>query len=124
MACDGLEFAENSYGLPRIWDSGMLVFLPSGVDETLKRMVLIAALFHFGVDVSLEYMPYCCSYDVNWSWCTSSWFPYEFRLGEVFNDLSHSVSSTNFSMRMEILLVMALYQLFPSILKQYTSLRY
>lgn len=72
----------------------MLLSLPSGFHETLEKMGFVTALYDSGFQMALGRLMYCCSRDVDWLQCASSWFPHAFTIGEVFDVMSSSASST------------------------------
>lgn len=76
----------------RIWDSGVLVSLPSGICRTLEKISLMAVLCISGFDMDLGDMAYSRSSDVDWTQCTSSLFPYDISTSEVSIFPSRSVS--------------------------------
>lgn len=54
----------------------------------------MADLYDSVFDIALRYMAYCRCRDVDWLPCTSSWFPYDFNIGEASDAASCRVSST------------------------------
>lgn len=44
LACDVCVIVNDSSGSRHIWDSDMLVYISSGVSETLRKMEVLAAL--------------------------------------------------------------------------------
>lgn len=94
LARDGPVRAEGGSSSPPVWDSGMLVSLPPGIYESLEKMGVMASLCNYGFDTSSGYMAYCGSRDVDRAQCTSSWFPYDLIMGEMYDNLLHSALST------------------------------
>lgn len=74
MACDGPCFAAGGSSLHRIWASGMLISLLSGVRETLEMKGIMAVLCNSGFEMALGYMAHYRSSDIDWPRCMSSWF--------------------------------------------------
>lgn len=73
----------------------MLMSLPSGVCETSEKTGVMEVLHDSGLDTYLGYMANCCSCNVDYTTCMSSWFPYDLSMGEMSDALSHSASSTS-----------------------------
>lgn len=71
----GMAPSDGGYSLPHEYDSGVLVWLPSGCFETMQKMGAISVLCNFGFDIGLGYMTYCLSRDFDWRHCMSSGFP-------------------------------------------------
>lgn len=92
--CDGPVSSEGDCGSPWVWDSGMLVLLLSGVCETLDKMGAVTVQPDYGFDMSLGYMLYCSSCDVNGLRCTSLQIPYNFKMGELSDVPQRSTSPT------------------------------
>lgn len=65
----------------------MLVSNPSGICEAMERMGAFAVLHVSPLDMPLGYIASCRSCDVDWPWCTSSWFPSYVNIGELFDVL-------------------------------------
>lgn len=61
----------------------------------MKKIAVMAVLHDSGFNMELRYMAYCCSSDVDWPRCTSSWFPQDFKMGEVPYFPSCSASSNH-----------------------------
>lgn len=93
-ARDGTVCAKGSSGSPSIWDSDVLVLLLPAVCEKLENMSVMYVLHDSGFDMSLSYMAYSRSQDVDWPWCMSSWFPYDLKMGGIYDILSRSAYST------------------------------
>lgn len=94
LARDGPVYSEGGSGWPSIWDYGMLVSLLSGVCELLEKMGVMAVLHDPGFDMSLGYMAYCRSRDVDLMRCTLLWLPYDINMGKMSDVLCCSASST------------------------------
>lgn len=92
---DGPVSAEAGSGSPRIGYFAILVSLPCGAGETLEKIDVMAVLYDSALDISLGYMPYCCSRDVYWPRCTSYWFSYCFNMHKGSDVPFCSASSTH-----------------------------
>lgn len=90
---DGLVSAEGGYGSRSIWNSGVLASLPSGVCETLQKMVITEVLHDSVFDMSFGCKAYCRSRDVDWPQCMLSCFLYNYGICEVSIVPQPSVSS-------------------------------
>lgn len=72
----------------------MLMSPPSDVCETLENTCAMAVQHVSRFDMSLGYMAYCRSFEVNWPRCTLPWVPYVFTIGKLSDAPSCSTFST------------------------------
>lgn len=56
----------------------------------LEKTIVMAVLCDSGFDMALGYMADCCSRDVNWQQCTSTWSRFHFSVNELSNVLLRS----------------------------------
>lgn len=71
-ALHGPSSAEDGPSSPGIWDSGMLVSLPTNVCESLEKMGAMADLCDPVFDIPLGDMTKCRTGDVHWLLVMSS----------------------------------------------------
>lgn len=74
LALDGPGPTGGGASSPCIWESGMLVSLPSGECEMLEKMGAMAVLPDSGFTLALGYMAYYPSPGIDGLQCTSSGF--------------------------------------------------
>lgn len=65
LPCDGPVSPEDSFSLHCIWDTGVVMSIPSSVFEVLKNMGVMVVLHDPSFDTALSYMASCRSFDVN-----------------------------------------------------------
>lgn len=87
-------------------------------------MSIRVVLRDYSFDIGLDYKTYCRSRDVDWPWCTLSWFLYHFSMGEVYVNLSHSASFTSLCNASGKPKAIVFYQLFLFFLCQGTLIDY
>lgn len=94
LAGDGPVSAKMGSGLSRFSDSAILVLLMSSVCDTLEMMSAMKLLHDPGSNMAFGYMAYCFSQNFDWLQCKTTFFPYDWAMGEVSDGLLCSASST------------------------------